>query len=337
MRKRRAPGARGEIRLASVLLLNLGGPRTTADVRPFLQSLFSDPMIIRLPGAGIFQPAFARIIAGLRERKVRGYYEQIGGGSPLLRLTEAQAHGLHAELARRGQGGDARVRVAMRYTEPRVERVVRAIRASGERRAVALPLYPQECRATTGSSLADLERARAQVAPDLEVVAIRSFHLHPGYLDAMTARIEEALTRLTEEERRRAVLLFSAHGVPAALPRAGDPYVGQIRETVTALLDRVGGGREHVLAFQSRTGPVRWVGPGTDEAIRRLAGSEAVVVVPVSFVSDHVETLFEIDILYAGLAREVGIKRFVRAGSLNDSPLFLRALADLVGPLLAER
>jgi protoporphyrin/coproporphyrin ferrochelatase len=322
--------------MATIILLNLGGPSTLRDVRAFLKNLFSDPLIIDLPGGRLLRPIVARMISALRSRKVRGYYALIGGGSPLLRLTTAQADALAAELRRRGHR-TIRVEIAMRYAEPGAAAAICKIRDAGEKRAIALPLYPQECVATTTSSLADLERARERLAPRLEIRSIASYHLHPGYLAAMSERIREALDSLPPGVGGEAILLFSAHGVPESYPKRGDPYVSQIRETVEALRGLVGTDREHRLAFQSRAGPVRWVGPSTDSVIQELHGRSAVVVIPVSFVSDHIETLYEIDILFAGLARRAGIRHFVRCGALNDSPLFTSAMADLVEPLLGER
>jgi protoporphyrin/coproporphyrin ferrochelatase len=322
-------------RMASIVLLNLGGPATLADVRPFLKNLFSDPLILDLPGGRLIRPFLAWMILTFRSRKVRGYYARIGGGSPLLRLTLAQAAALREELRRRGYG-TVRVEVAMRYAEPGAATALRKLRSAGQTRVIALPLYPQECVATTTSSVLDLEAARDAIAPDLAIDSIRSYHLHSGYLAAVASRIREALDRLPAPARGEAVLLFSAHGVPESLPKRGDPYVGQIRETVEALRALVGPQYEHRLAFQSRAGPVRWVGPPTDSVIAELAGRPAVVIVPISFVSDHIETLYEIDLLFGGLAREAGIQHFVRCESLNDSPIFTRAMADLVEPLLQD-
>lgn len=315
-----------------VLLLNLGGPASEKAVGPFLRSLFSDPMIIQLPGGGLVRPALARLIAAARAPKVRRYYRAIGGGSPLLRLTEAQSVALTHELGRRGREGVV-VRPVMRYTEPRAHTVLSHLREAGIREAIALPLYPQECMATTGSSLADLERARGKIDPGLKLFVIRGFHDHPGYIDAVAGRVAHSLRGLDDGERSRAILLFSAHGVPENLSRRGDPYIAQVHETVEAILARIDWRGPRRLAFQSRTGPVRWVGPGTDEVLVELAGAEAVVVVPVSFVSDHIETLYEIDILYAALARRLGIRRFVRTESLNSVPAFIGALADMVESL----
>jgi ferrochelatase len=323
--------------LPSVLLLNLGGPSGLSEVRPFLKNLFSDRRIIALPGGPILQPAFASLIAFARSGRVAKRYRRIGGGSPLRRLTEEQAAALERELARAG-GDPSHVGVAMRYTQPGAATALSRLREAGERRVIALPLYPQECDATTGSSLADLEYARARVAPEIDILSIRSWHLHPGYIEALAERIRETLVLLEPAERSEAVLLFSAHSIPVSLERRGDPYVPQIRETVAAVLERLGGDRPWHLGFQSRTGPVQWVGPGTDELIRgELKGARAVVVVPVSFVSDHIETLYEIDLLFGGYARAAGIRRFVRCESLNTSPRFIRALADIVQPVLSGR
>lgn len=319
--------------MPSIILLNLGGPARLDDVRPFLLNLFSDPFIIDLPGGRFLRPILARAISTFRSRRVQGFYAMIGGGSPLLRLTNEQAGALREELERRGRRG-VRVEVAMRYAEPRAEAAIRSVQEAGDRAVLALPLYPHECVATTTSSLVDLEKARDAIAPEIKIRAVRSYHLHPGYLEAMAARIREAIGRLPASLRRDVVLLFSAHGVPERLPRRGDPYVAQIEETVAALRAIVGVEIEHRLAYQSRTGPVRWVGPGTDSVIEELAGRPAVVVVPVSFVSDHIETLYEIDLLFGELAHKVGIKHFVRCEALNSSPLFIRALADLAEPYL---
>jgi len=182
--------------VTAVVLMNLGGPENLDSVPTFLYNLFSDPMIIELPGGKALQPAFARMIAGLRSPRVRRAYAQIGGGSPLRQWTQKQASSLEDELIRRGRCG-SRVEVVMRYTPPRAEPVLAGIAARGECEVIALPLYPQECRATTGSSLLDLEQARLRVAPRITVRPIRSFHLHPGYLDSVVERIRQAVDGLT--------------------------------------------------------------------------------------------------------------------------------------------
>jgi ferrochelatase len=225
----------------------------------------------------------------------------------------------------------------MRYTEPSARSVVARLRERGVARAVALPLYPQECEATTGSSLLDLEVARREIHPALTVDVVRSYHRHPAYIHALALRIRAALASYRDNSRDAVLLLFSAHGVPESLPRRGDPYVGQIRETVQDVLRELAVPNPHRLAFQSRAGPVRWVRPYTDEAIRETAPGSDVLVIPVAFVSDHIETLYEVDILFGEEARRAGIRRFARTESLNDDPVFIGALADLVQPFLRPR
>lgn len=321
--------------MATILLLNMGGPAGVDDVAGFLRELFSDPMIIDLPGGAVLRPFLARLIPAVRLRKVRRAYAAMGGGSPILGATERQAEALRRALVSRGHR-DIAVEVVMRYTPPRAAAVLARLAARGETRALALPLYPQECRATTGSSLRELELLRDRLAPSLHLEAIRSWHTAPGYISALAGTVRRTLETLPEDVRARAVLLFSAHGVPEALPRGGDPYVGQIRETVEAVRasvrEALGHDLPHRLGWQSRTGPVRWVGPGTNRVIAELAGTEAVVVVPVSFVSDHLETLYEIDILFAEDARRAGIRHFVRTEALDCEPSFIEALADAVAP-----
>ncbi|MCU0725900.1 MAG: ferrochelatase [Planctomycetes bacterium] len=306
-----------------VILMNLGGPGKQGEIRPFLASLFSDREIIRLPGGPVFQPALAQLIAGLRLSKVRRNYRQIGGGSPLLDLTRRQAEGLAAELGRRGF--PARVAVAMRYSRPRADDALLALARGGFDRLVAVSLYPQYSRATTGSSVADLLRAMGRTGITGKLALVERYPEHPGYLDALALKVREGL-------RPESVVLFSAHGLPEKLVRAGDPYVGEIERTVAGVRARLPAGTPWRLGYQSRVGPVKWVGPDTEEVIRDLGreGARDVLAVPVAFVSDHIETLQEIDILYAGVARAAGIPSFRRSGSLNDSPAFLEALADLV-------
>jgi ferrochelatase len=317
-----------------VLLLNMGGPWTLDDVRPFLRAVFGDRRVIRFPGGAALQGIWAGLITAVRASRVRARYAQIGGGSPLLEWTRKQADGLAGLL------DGVPVEVAMRYSEPRVAEALSRLIGAGCRRVVLLPLYPQECGATTGSSLDDAHRAAAAAGGDLELVEVTSFHDHAGYIAAVADRVRTGLAALPDDARDAAVVLFSAHGVPEQLDSGGDPYVGQVRRTVELVVDELGDAvAAHGLAFQSRAGPVRWVGPNTTEEVRRLgsSGVRALVVVAISFVSDHIETLHELDIELAELAARCGIEHFVRAPSLNDGPLFLDALAAIVRQRLGRR
>ncbi|MHB8765212.1 MAG: ferrochelatase [Deferrisomatales bacterium] len=306
----------------AVVLLNMGGPDSLEAVRPFLENLFSDPEILRFPLAGLVRRPLARWIASRRSRRVVEHYRAIGGKSPLRQITEAQARALAEEL-----GDGYSVHVAMRYWHPRAREAARAAREAGARRLVVLPLYPHYCRATTGSSLADLEQAlAAEGLGGLPRRTVRSWPEFGPYADALAEAVREALGALPG-----ATVLYSAHGVPVKLIDEGDPYLDQVQATVAAVTARLPG-VPHPLAFQSRAAPVRWLEPSVEEALRALAaeGARPLVVVPVSFVSDHIETLHEIDVEYRELAEQLGIAGFARSPSLNTRPAFIRALAELV-------
>jgi ferrochelatase len=315
-----------------VLLTNLGGPWTLNDVEPFLTRLFSDRDIIRLPGGARLQPALARLVARLRGPAVRRRYAGIGGGSPQLSITGRQAAALEAAL--NGDGGQFRVAVAMRYASPSSNDALEAMAGAHIRRIVVLPLYPQYSTATTGSS--DRELARALARPEwrdrFELTGVRSYPGEPRYLDALAETVRRALDRFPADRRDRVVLLFSAHALPQATIDNGDPYVAETELTRQGVLARLGIPNRHTLAYQSRSGPVRWIGPGTGDMLVALGreGVRDVLVVPISFVSDHIETLYELDQLYAGQAARAGITGYGRAEALNDSPAFIEALAAVV-------
>ncbi len=317
-----------------VALLNLGGPWSPGDIRRFLLELFNDREIIRLSPFPFLQPLIARLIVARKLEESTRNYESIGGASPLLRTTVAQARALERELARRGVR--ARVLPAMRYARPRAADAVRSFLRAGCRRAVAVTLYPQYSVATTGSSLNDLSRALESLdgaASALEwLPPVRSYPDHPRYVEALAGTVRGALRRVSAARRDGATILFSAHGLPRHFVEGGDPYVDQVRATMAAVLARLAVPNPSRLSFQSRAGPVEWIGPDTDAVLREMggAGCRAVVVVPVSFVSDHVETLFEIERLFGTAAREAGIEEFVRVPALNADPLYASALADLV-------
>lgn len=307
----------------AVLLLQMGGPDSLEAVEPFLTNLFSDRDIIRI-GPAFLQPLIARFIARRRAPKVEKYYERIGGKSPILKLTEAQARALEERL-----GSDYRCFVAMRYWRPSTLEALAAIRREGISRIVALSLYPHYSRATTGSSINELKRVMGEAGVEFQVSWIDRFYDHPLYISALAERIEEGLARFTD--RSGVELVFSAHSLPRSFIDQGDPYLAHIEETVRLVMERLGE-VDHHLAFQSRAGPVKWLEPSTEEMIRHLAahGSKNMLMVPLSFVSDHIETLYEIDVQYAEEARALGIENFRRSPSLNDAPLFIDCLAELV-------
>lgn len=307
----------------AVLLLQMGGPDSTEAVEPFLRNLFSDRDIIRI-GPSLLQPFIARLIARRRAAGVAGHYGRIGGASPLRRLTEQQALDLEAAL-----GNGYRCFVAMRYWQPDTLQALEAIKRQGIERIIALPLYPHYSRATSGSSLNELERVAARFPSPFRLVRVRQFHDHPLYIAALAEKIRQGLAAFSDPAGVQ--LLFSAHGLPRSFIDSGDPYLDQVRETVALVMERFEGISHH-LAFQSRAGPVKWLEPSTEATIVRLAGAgcRQLLVVPISFVSDHIETLFEIDIQYAEQARALGVADFRRIESLNSSPLFIACLTELV-------
>lgn len=313
-----------------VLLFNLGGPETLAEVRPFLFNLFSDPDIIRIK-SGALRRFVAWLIASSRQEKSRNLYRQIGGGSPLRRITQAQADALRDRLKERGC--QARVYMAMRCWRPTIEEAVAQIAADGVGRLVALPLFPQFSLTTTGSCFNHFRivAQKAGLPAQMEIHYVRHWFEEPLYLEAMRDMIRNAQARFSSRAPSEIQFLYSAHSIPARYVAEGDPYLEQTQQTVKLIHDGLGEPFPCTLAFQSKVGPVKWLGPATTEVIgqfgsRRVAG---VLVIPVSFVSDHIETLQEIDILYRDLAKKAGIGEFYRAPSLNVYPKFIDALANI--------
>jgi protoporphyrin/coproporphyrin ferrochelatase len=320
-----------------VLLLNLGGPDCLEDVRPFLYNLFSDPEIIRLPVPWLQSP-LAWLISTLRSGKSMENYKKIGGGSPLRRITEEQARDLRALLERRGV--EANVYIGMRYWHPFTEEAVAQIKRDKPDKLVILPLYPQFSISTSGSSFRVLERMW-NADPDLGAIpytVIPSWYEHPGYLDAMAGLIATKIDSVPNPDK--AHVFFSAHGVPVSyVEEAGDPYQREIEECTKLIMQRLGRSNDYTLAYQSRVGPVEWLQPYTDVAIQELAakGIEELVVVPVSFVSEHIETLEEIDQEYREIAEEAGIHVFARVPALDTDPTFINALGDLVDKAMRDQ
>lgn len=320
-----------------IVMMNLGGPGTLDDVGPFLRELFADREIIQLP----FQSRLGSFIARRRTPAVRRLYEEIGGGSPILALTEQQGRGMVERLDRLSpETAPHRFYVAFRYTEPSSEHALRSMHADGVRRAIAFTQYPQFSCSTTGSSLNELWRAeaRAGLAGAFEWSVIDRWGAHPAFVHAVARKVREGLRSFPPEERDDVLILFSAHSLPLAVIERGDPYPQEIGATVHEVMKRLGFTHEYLLSYQSEVGPVRWLGPSTEKVIRMLgaSGRRSVLVVGVAFTTDHIETLSEIDIEYGRLAREVGVAHFHRAPALNDDEVFLGALAEIVGEHLAS-
>jgi len=313
-------------RRIGVVLFQLGGPDTLDAIEPFLFNLFCDPDIIDFPFARIGRKPLAKLISSTRARKVQHHYATIGGGSPIRRFTEQQARALQRKLAESGL--DAHCFVAMRYWHPFTAQAIEQLRDARCDEVVLLPLYPHYSSTTTGSSLNEWRRL---FQDDLAVHCIETFYRHELYLQALVEKIDEALARFSDPERPEVV--FSAHSVPVAVIQKGDPYQRQIEETVELLMQRGGWSNGYRLCYQSKVGASKWLQPSLHTALRELAmeKNREVCIVPVSFVSDHVETLGEIDHEARAEAAKLGIKRFEMTSGLNDSPTFIAALADLVG------
>ncbi|HEY9616729.1 MAG TPA: ferrochelatase [Microcoleaceae cyanobacterium] len=313
-----------------VLLLNLGGPEKLEDVRPFLFNLFSDPEIIRLPFPWLQKP-LAWMISSSRAKKSQENYKQIGGGSPLRRITEEQAQALKAQLQQ--QGHDAAVYIGMRYWHPFTEEAVAQIKRDGVEKLVILPLYPHFSISTSGSSFRLLEQIwnKDESLQTIDYTVVPSWYDRPGYLRAMAELVAQELDQFPHPEQVH--VFFSAHGVPVSyVEEAGDPYQREIEECAQLIMRSLNRSNPYTLAYQSRVGPVEWLKPYTDDALKELAeqGVKDLVVVPISFVSEHIETLEEIDIEYRELAEEAGIENFHRVPALNTYPTFINDLALMV-------
>jgi protoporphyrin/coproporphyrin ferrochelatase len=312
-------------RCLGIVLFQLGGPDTLEAIQPFLYNLFCDPDIIDFPFARIGRRPLAKLIATTRAKKVEHHYSVIGGGSPIRRFTETQARALESTLG--SMGVNARCFVAMRYWHPFTAEAVAQLERAGCDEVVLLPLYPHYSSTTVGSSLNEWNR---HFNSDIPVHLVRSFYRDERYLDALIEKVDEALGRFPATHSPE--IVFSAHSLPQSIIDKGDPYQRQIQETVQLLMERGGWPNHHRLCYQSKVGASKWLQPSLHRTLRDLAAERIreVCIVPVSFVSDHVETLGEIDHEARKEAGELGIERFEMTAGLNDSPKFIEALAHLV-------
>ena len=295
-------------------------------VEPFLAALFGDRDLIKLPVPAWLQPPLARLIARLRAPSAKGRYAEIGGGSPLLRESALQAMALRVAL--RAAGRDEAVKLCFRCTAPRAGGLLKALKRDGIRKLIPVTLYPHDCRATTGSSLRELAIEAAKAG--LEILpGVDHYATDPDYLDALEQPLRAALAELPG-----ATVIFSAHSLPTRQIKAGDPYEKEIHATRDALMARLGdipGG--YVLAYQSRTGPVRWLEPPLKTVLEAMGGKD-VIVVPMSFVSEHIETLHELDIEYRHVADQAGIRNYRRVAAPGTHPAYIRCLTRRVLEIL---
>jgi protoporphyrin/coproporphyrin ferrochelatase len=314
-----------------VLLLNLGGPENLQDVRPFLYNLFSDPEIIRIKSS-ILRKLLAWLIASMRQSKSRNLYRQIGGGSPLRRITDAQAAALSDNLNSRGC--PSKIYVGMRCWRPSIDEAVDQILQDQITHLVLLPLFPQYSMTTTGSCLKHFQSLddKLQLSARMKISVIKEWFDDPLYIESMTDLILETLHGLSDAEQENLHLLYSAHSIPARYVEEGDPYLEQTKQSVALINSRLNNRYHSTLAFQSKVGPVKWLSPSTQDVLIELGrcGSGTVLVIPISFVSDHIETLQEIDIQYKALATKSGIRKFHRVPSLNLYPKFIDAMSHLI-------
>jgi ferrochelatase len=319
-----------------IVMMNLGGPATLDAVEPFLLRLFDDREIIQLPAQKFLGP----FIAKRRAPKVQKLYDAIGGGSPILKWTEAQGRGMVERLDRLSpETAPHKFYVAFRYTEPFSEDALQAMRADGVERAIAFTQYPQWSCTTTGSSLNELWRAagRLKLRDAFEWSIIDRWPTHPGFVAAMTETVRDGLLQFPAEDRDKVLILFSAHSLPLRVIERGDSYPQEVGATVQRVMEELRFSHPYLLAYQSEVGPVRWLGPSTERVIRMLGeqGRKHLLVVPIAFTSDHIETLSELDREYGHLAQGLGITYYRRAPALNDRPTFLDAMADIVREHLA--
>lgn len=310
-----------------VVLFQLGGPDSLESIRPFLYNLFCDPDIIDFPFARIARQPLARLISSTRAKHVAHHYASIGGRSPILPNTQRQAAALEAELR---EDLDARVTVAMRYWHPFTEEAIRQMAAQAPSDVVLLPLYPQYSKTTTGSSLNEWARCFRPDGWRPRVHVIERFYEDSGYLDSLVEVVSRSLAGFADA--RDVDVIFSAHSVPVAVVEGGDPYQREIERTVELVWERGGWPARRHLCYQSKVGASKWLAPSMHATVKRLAaeGRKHLLVVPISFVSDHVETLHEIDIEHREQALSLGIEDYRMTPGLNDSAAFIQALAGLV-------
>lgn len=307
----------------AVVIFNLGGPDSLEAIEPFLYNLFSDRDIFKLPFG---QKLFAKIISSRRAPKVSEEYELIGGKSPINEWTEIQRKMLEEKLQTFDSG--ITVFTAMRYWKPLTDEVAKKVKEQNFDRIVLLPLYPHHSISTTGSSFNEWDRCFTSTTE--KIFKVDNYPTNHLYIAALNERIDQTILRFPEEVRNDVQLVFSAHGTPISMVKKGDPYSHHIKETVDKVMEERKYTHPHHLCYQSKVGPVKWLTPGTDTMIEELSnkGKKHLLIIPISFVSDHVETSFELDIEYRHVAEKCNIENYIVMEGLNDSQLFIDALYE---------
>jgi len=315
-------------RKIAIVLFNLGGPDGPSAVRPFLRNLFRDPAIIQAPG--LIREGLALMISTLRAKSARENYAKMGGGSPLLPETLKQADALSAALGGLLPEDEIRIWPAMRYWHPFTEDVAEEVKAWGPDETLLLPLYPQFSTTTTGSSL---KAWRDADGPETRTICC--YPTEAAFVDSHAALIRKTWEKAGRPENMR--LLFSAHGLPKKIVEAGDPYQWQVEQTAAAVAKQLPELPDWQICYQSRVGPLEWIGPSTEAAIEQAAvDGRNILLTPIAFVSEHIETLVELDEEYAELAEENGVDTYVRVPALGEDPIFIESLAGIVKSALAR-
>lgn len=318
-----------------IVVAQLGGPRDLGEVRGFIKGIFTDPDAVPIRGGNVTRQVVGSVISTLRAPLAKKYYRQIGSGSPILPITQSQAHLVGEELRRRGH--DVVTAVAMRNGRPDTRDAVELIRRLRAEHLVMLPLYPQFTFATVGSAEKELRRVIARVG-QYDPAVLRTWHNHPSYIALQAKLLTATIEQLPEDEREGVAVLVSAHGLPLKVVAKGDPYPEETERTMAEVVKRLPYRVDARLGYQSRTGPIKWIGPGTEEVIDGFVadGHKTIVMWPVTFVSDHVETLYETDILFKNHAIEVGVEKYLRVPVFNDMPDVGGVLADVIEPLVVD-
>jgi len=317
----------------AVVLFNLGGPDSLNAVQPFLNNLFRDPDIFNIPFG---QKLFAKIISNRRAPKVIGQYKNIGGKSPINEWTEIQRKMLEEYLTETNSDFEFSVFTAMRYWNPLIAEIVKVIKNESFSKIVLLPLYPHYSITTTGSSFNEWDRHYR--GNKSKLLYVNNYFNNEKYIRALNERIDETIQRFPADHRKDIQLLFSAHGTPVSLVKKGDPYNIQIQKTVDEVMILRNFSHKNYLCYQSKVGPVKWLGPSTNKIIEELAvkGYKDLLIIPISFVSDHIETLFELDREYRKIAEKEGIDNYIVTKGLNDSNTFISALAEETNKVLSR-